>query len=71
MQRAVDEIRENLKRLTEKNLYNLNYLLSKPVLANKKQSSALLAMETEDAEVDDEMVDGDEGEGEGEWIGLE
>ncbi|KAJ5343972.1 uncharacterized protein N7506_003796 [Penicillium brevicompactum] len=69
VQRAVDDIRENLKRLTEKNLYNLNYLLSKPVLANKKQSSALLAMETEDAEVDEEMADGDEGDGD--WVGLE
>ncbi|KAJ6131959.1 hypothetical protein N7471_007174 [Penicillium samsonianum] len=70
VQRAVDDIRENLKRLTEKNLYDLNYLLSKPVLGNKKTSSALLAMETEDAEVpDDQMVDADEGEGD--WVGFE
>ncbi|KAJ5181178.1 Small-subunit processome Utp12 [Penicillium cf. griseofulvum] len=62
VQRAVDDIRENLKRLTEKNLYDLNYLLSKPILGDKKTSSALLAMETEDVEVDDQMVDADEEE---------
>ncbi|KAJ5689252.1 hypothetical protein N7462_003644 [Penicillium macrosclerotiorum] len=70
VQRAVDDIRENLKRLAEKNLYDLNYLLSKPVLADKKPSAALLAMEVSDAEdADDQMADSDENEGE--WIGLE
>jgi periodic tryptophan protein 2 len=70
VQRAVDDIRENLKRLTEKNLYDLNYLLSKPVLESKKTSSALLAMDTAETDgADDQMVDADDDEGE--WVGLE
>lgn len=70
VQRAVDDIRENLKRLTEKNLYDLNYLLSKPVLGKKAPSAALLAVTSGDAdEADDQMDDVDDGEGE--WIGLE
>lgn len=70
VQRAVDDIRENLKRLTEKNLYDLNYLLSKPVLGKKTPSAALLAVTSGDAdEADDQMDDADDGEGE--WIGLE
>lgn len=72
VQRAVDDIRENLKRLTEKNLYDLNYLLSKPVLADKKSSSAMLAMTAGDAEEDDDqMADADADDTEGDWIGLE
>jgi len=72
VQRAVDDIRENLKRLTEKNLYDLNYLLSKPVLADKKSSSAMLAMTAGDAEEnDDQMADADADDTEGDWIGLE
>ncbi|KAJ5908542.1 periodic tryptophan protein 2 [Penicillium taxi] len=69
VQRAVDEIRENLKRLTEKNLYDLNYLLSKPVLTEKKPATTLLAVEAGDVEGDDEMADANDDEGE--WIGLE
>ncbi|KAJ6034418.1 uncharacterized protein N7446_009166 [Penicillium canescens] len=70
VQRAVDDIRENLKRLTEKNLYDLNYLLSKPVLESKDTSSALLAMDTAETDgADDQMVDADDDEGE--WVGLE
>lgn len=69
VQRAVDDIRENLKRLTEKNLYDLNYLLSKPVLADKKPAAALLAMTSGEAdEADEQMVEADDEEG-GEWIG--
>ncbi|KAJ5524514.1 hypothetical protein N7494_011164 [Penicillium frequentans] len=72
VQRAVDDIRENLKRLTEKNLYDLNYLLSKPVLADKKSSSAMLAMTAGDAEEDDDqMADADVDDTEGDWVGLE
>lgn len=70
VQRAVDDIRENLKLLTEKNFYDLNYLLSKPVLGKKAPSAALLAVTSGDAdEADDQMDDPDHGEGE--WIGLE
>lgn len=69
VQRAIDGIRENLKRLSERNLYDLNYLLSKPVLADKKAPSALVVVDSGDANgVDNAMVDGDD---EGEWIGIE
>ncbi|KAJ5647217.1 hypothetical protein N7490_003589 [Penicillium lividum] len=72
VQRAVDDIRENLKRLTEKNLYDLNYLLSRPILAEKKSSSAMLAMTAGDVEEDDDqMADADADDGEGDWIGFE
>ncbi|KAJ5586229.1 hypothetical protein N7450_006016 [Penicillium hetheringtonii] len=70
VQRAIDDIRENLKRMTEKNLYDLNYLLSKPVLADKKPASALLPIAADDVEGgDDQMEDADGSDGE--WIGLE
>ncbi|KAJ5378859.1 hypothetical protein N7509_011978 [Penicillium cosmopolitanum] len=70
VQRAIDDIRENLKRLTEKNLYDLNYLLSKPVLADKKSASALLPIADDDVEGgDDQMEDADGSDGD--WIGLE
>lgn len=70
VQRVVDDIRENLKRMTEKNLYDLNYLLSKPVLAGKKPTAAVLALGSGDAdEADDQIHDANDEEGE--WIGLE
>ncbi|KAF7596554.1 hypothetical protein BBP40_000954 [Aspergillus hancockii] len=72
VQRAVDEIRENLKRLTEKNLYDLDYLLSKPVLAGKKTNTLTLAAIDNDgmAANDDEKM-ANTADGEEEWIGLE
>ncbi|KAB8234749.1 snoRNA-binding rRNA-processing protein PWP2 [Aspergillus alliaceus] len=73
VQRAIDDIRENLKRMTEKNLYDLNYLLSKPVLAGKKASNTLTlaAMENNDMTANDDENMGDAVNGEEEWIGLE
>ncbi|KAJ5573749.1 uncharacterized protein N7459_008176 [Penicillium hispanicum] len=71
VQRAIDDIRENLKRLTEKNLYDLNYLLSKPVLTEKKPATALLAVGSGNNEEDDDQMAGVDEDGEGEWIGLE
>ncbi|BCR98861.1 snoRNA-binding rRNA-processing protein PWP2 [Aspergillus luchuensis] len=75
VQRAIDEINNSLKRLTEKNIHNLNYLLSRPVLAgNKKPDLAMRALgETLERNADDEkMSDADSNEeGEGEWVGLE
>ncbi|KAE8367606.1 WD40-repeat-containing domain protein [Aspergillus caelatus] len=73
VQRAIDDIRENLKRMTEKNLYDLNYLLSKPVLAGKKTNNTLTLA---DVETDETAANGDEdmadtAGGEEEWIGLE
>ncbi|KAJ5620812.1 hypothetical protein N7510_004796 [Penicillium lagena] len=73
VQRVIDDIRENLKRLTEKNLYDLNYLLSQPVLAAKNPTSALIAVQSlEDNGADDQMDDAEcDVDGEGEWVGLE
>ncbi|KAF9891036.1 hypothetical protein FE257_005295 [Aspergillus nanangensis] len=71
VQRAIDDIRENLKRLTEKNAYDLNYLLSQPVLAGKgKKSLTLETMESNEmmADAGEQLEDDD---GEAEWIGLE
>lgn len=77
VQRAIDDIRDNLKRLTDRNAYNLNYLLSQPVLAEKKKSGpdpllqAIEGNENDDvAAGDDENMD-DEEDGEDGWIGLE
>jgi periodic tryptophan protein 2 len=36
VQRAIDDIRDHLKRLTERNIYELDYLLSAPVLPSNK-----------------------------------
>lgn len=72
-QRAVDDINENLKRLSEKNMYTLNYLLSKPVLAEKKPATFPKAIDTIDGMTttngDANMSDADDAEGE--WHGLE
>lgn len=68
VQRAIDDIQENLKRITEKNSYQLRYLLSKPILAKKPQFAPTL--DNGDSIVDghdEEMADADEGE----WMGLE
>lgn len=83
VQRAVDSIRNDLKRLAEKNIYSLEYFLSKPArapdsIAQKesavKHRDALLNgkddAEAKDAEMNDSGGDED-GDGDGEWIGLE
>lgn len=68
VQRAVDEIRDDLKRLSEKNVYSLEYLLSKPVVGEKKKVKMLGSKALADGDEDEDMAeDGDEGE----WIGLE
>ncbi|PKY03852.1 WD40 repeat-like protein [Aspergillus campestris IBT 28561] len=74
VQRAVDDIRENLKRLAEKNVYDLTYLLSRPALNKKETPVTLKAIELEvNGGKDEAMVedDAEEGEGDGEWMGLE
>jgi periodic tryptophan protein 2 len=38
VQRVIHDIRDGLKKLTERNLYELNYLLSKPLLTGKTSS---------------------------------
>ncbi|PYH87897.1 WD40 repeat-like protein [Aspergillus ellipticus CBS 707.79] len=70
VQRAVDEINNNLKRLTEKNIHNLNYLLSQPVLAKKPTDLGFKALDAVQAPAE-EMSEAEEGEGEGGWEGLE
>lgn len=75
VQRVIDEIRETLKRLTEKNLYDLDFLLAKPVLAGKKTNGVVKTIDEGEPVVangDMHMDDADGGEdGEGEWIGFD
>jgi periodic tryptophan protein 2 len=69
VQRAIDDIQENLKRITEKNSYQLQYLLSKPVLAKKPQFAPTLdIVNGHDEPMADAAADSD---GDGEWMGLE
>ncbi|KAE8150192.1 WD40-repeat-containing domain protein, partial [Aspergillus avenaceus] len=72
VQRAIDDIRENLKKLTEKNTYDLDYLLSQPVLAGKKTTTLTLAAVEDDdtATKDNDENMADSADGEEEWIGL-
>ncbi|PYI22871.1 WD40 repeat-like protein [Aspergillus japonicus CBS 114.51] len=74
VQRVIDEIHNSLKRLTDKNIYDLNFLLAKPVLAGKKQPSLVLAALNGDAEAtngEDEAMEEAAEEADGEWMGLE
>ncbi|WEW56157.1 U3 snoRNP protein [Emydomyces testavorans] len=77
VQRAVDGIRDDLKRLADKNMYALDYLLEKPALATpsksadaleKKTNGAAMATDGNDVAMDDA---GDAEDGEGEWMGIE
>ncbi|KAL1997207.1 hypothetical protein VTN49DRAFT_7354 [Thermomyces lanuginosus] len=73
VQRAVDDIRDNLKRLSERNVYELDYLLSKPVIP-AKQTNNIAALQIENGTAaDQEMadVDGNDEGSEEEWIGFE
>lgn len=76
VQRVIDDIQDNIKRMTERNLYELDYLLAKPVLAGKKPTNAVVKIIDESEPVTDrvdEHMDDAHGvdDGEGEWIGLE
>ncbi|QKX61291.1 uncharacterized protein TRUGW13939_08439 [Talaromyces rugulosus] len=68
LQRVLDDFRESLKRLTERNLYDLDYLLSQPILGPKKTNGVLKIDES--APVDHDMADASDSES-GEWMGLE
>lgn len=77
VQKAVDEIRNDLKRLAEKNMYTLEYLLSKPVTTNDKKqgNNGVMVIDSDvnangDVKMDD-IVGGNNDDGNGEWIGLE
>jgi periodic tryptophan protein 2 len=76
VQRVIDDIQDNIKRMTERNLYELDYLLAKPVLAGKKPTNGVVKIIDESEPVTDrvdEHMDDAHGvdDGEGEWIGLE
>lgn len=68
LQRVLDDFRESLKRLTERNLYDLDYLLSQPIIGSKKTNGVLKIDES--AAVDHDMADASDNES-GEWMGLE
>ncbi|EAA59205.1 hypothetical protein AN8183.2 [Aspergillus nidulans FGSC A4] len=73
VQRALDDINENIKRLSQKNVHNLNYLLAKPVLTGRKAPALPKAIDTLDAAAtngDATMSDAGT-DAEGEWHGLE
>ncbi|KAL4758983.1 snoRNA-binding rRNA-processing protein PWP2 [Aspergillus foveolatus] len=73
VQRALDDINENIKRLSQKNVHNLNYLLAKPVLTGRKATAFPKAIDTIDAAAtngDATMSDAGT-DAEGEWHGLE
>lgn len=72
MQRAIDDIQENLKRITERNSYQLKYLLSKPVLADKKPQTLPTSLDSSIAVNgnDEHMDDANGDDGEEEWIGI-
>ena len=69
VQRAIDDIQTNLKKITERNSYQLKYLLSKPVLAKPAKPNGILGA----VNGDEHMFDAGNGEGssEGEWMGFE
>ncbi|KKK12900.1 hypothetical protein P175DRAFT_0523917 [Aspergillus ochraceoroseus IBT 24754] len=74
VQRALDDISENLKRLSEKNLHDLNYLLAKPLLAGKKTAALPKAIDervVSGKNGDEEMSEAAGDDAEGEWLGLE
>jgi periodic tryptophan protein 2 len=73
VQRVIDDFRDNLKRLTERNLYELDYLLSKPILAANKSNGVTQKIDESAPAVDEDMEDPDvKGDDEeGNWIGLE
>ncbi|KAM5441587.1 U3 snoRNP protein [Microsporum ferrugineum] len=78
VQRAIDGIRNDLKRLADKNLYALEYFLSKPTNApgaKKITSDESNKMLLEDSKKDEDSKmeqDGEEAHAsDGDWIGLE
>lgn len=78
VQRAIDDINQNLKKMMDQNAYTLKYLISKPVLGSNNTNGVLKAIENgTDCVIsngDDEHmagVDDNDDDGEGEWIGLE
>ncbi|KAL1302942.1 hypothetical protein AAFC00_003261 [Neodothiora populina] len=74
VQRAVGKIRKDIFSVVESNEYTVAYLLAQPRKQDKK-SGLLEVKRVEDQIVvgddDEEMGNDEDGEGEGEWIGLE
>lgn len=73
VQRAVDGINNDLKRLVDKNMYELEYLLQKPAVVASSNPAKQLENKTNGVtEVEDSaMGDAEDDDGEGEWIGIE
>jgi periodic tryptophan protein 2 len=72
VEKAVRRIQAELARLADENVYRIEYLLAQP--PEKKEKSAQLdfgVKAIEDGITDEEMVDSDEGEDVGEWLGFE
>ncbi|OJJ48949.1 hypothetical protein ASPZODRAFT_149923 [Penicilliopsis zonata CBS 506.65] len=75
VQRAIDDIHANLKKLTDENRYTLQYLLSKPIMPSKGINGAAaqepginLALQNATDEV---VSDAADEANEDEWMGLE
>lgn len=72
VEKAVRRIQAELARLADENIYRIEYLLAQP--PEEKEKSAQLdfgVKAIEDGTTDEEMVDSDEGEDVGEWLGFE
>ncbi|EFW22660.1 hypothetical protein D8B26_006252 [Coccidioides posadasii str. Silveira] len=77
VQRAVDGIRDDLKRVVDKNMYALDYLLEGPAISTSNSADALQrttngarnAGDGDDVVTMDDVGEGSDGEGE--WMGIE
>ena len=72
VEKAVRRIQAELARLADENIYRIEYLLAQP--PEEKEKSAQLdfgVKAIENGMSDEEMVDSDEGEDIGEWMGFE
>lgn len=69
--RAVDAITDDLKRLSEKNVYLLEYLLSKPATDTTNKTKSVLNGSALNAGADGDETMDDAEDDEGEWMGLE
>ncbi|KMU73218.1 transcriptional repressor rco-1 [Coccidioides immitis RMSCC 3703] len=77
VQRAVDGIRDDLKRVVDKNMYALDYLLEGPAISTSNSADAVQRTTNgarKAADGDDIVTMDDAGkgsDGEGEWMGIE
>ena len=78
VQKAIDGIRNDLKRLAEKNSYTLEYFLSKPAYApgaknttSNESKRMLLENPKEENPLMEEQGGDEANDSDGDWIGLE